>query len=163
MASIRGLPTPFGPRHGGAATLRQPGDLSGRIVVGGLCVAGLAIGLLAGVNPKLAIAAALGLGFAGLVLANITVGLCFCAFISFLEVLSSSYCITKLVGFLLVVSWLAVVTTRDEAQNDFMSAHPGITYGLALFVGWSAASLLWAENIPAAIDFTFRYLQNALL
>jgi O-antigen ligase len=121
------------------------------------------IGLLAGVNPKLAIGAAIGLGFAGLVIANITVGLCFFAFISFLEVLSSSYGVTKLVGFLLVLSWLAVVTTRDDARNDFMSAHPGITYALALFVGWSAASLLWAENVPAAIDFTFRYLQNALL
>jgi O-antigen ligase len=163
MASIRGLPTLSGPGPARAATFRQPGDLSGRVVVGGLCAAGLAIGLLAGVNPKLAIGAAIGLGFAGLVLANVTVGLCFFAFISFLEVLSSSYGITKLVGFLLVLSWLAVVTTRDEAENDFISAHPGITYALALFVGWSATSLLWAENIPAAIDFTFRYLQNALL
>ena len=138
MASIRGCPDTCGSRD----------DHSGGAVLGGLLATSLAIGLLAGIDPKLAIAAALGLGFACLVLANITVGLCFFAFISFLEVLSSSYGITKLVGFLLVLSWLAVVTTRDDAQNDFMSAHPTITYVLALFVGWSALSLLWAENIP---------------
>jgi O-antigen ligase len=163
MASIRGLPTPFRSRPAGPATWRHPREPSGTVMLGGLLLTGLAIGLLAGVNPKLAIGAAIGLGFAGLVLANITVGLCFFAVISFLEVLSSSYGITKLVGFLLVLSWLAVVTTRSDAQNDFMSAHPTITYVLALFVGWSAVSILWAENIPATIDFTFRYLQNALL
>jgi hypothetical protein len=149
MASIRGLPTPFHPRPAGGAPWLRQGDRGGALVVGGLVVTGLAIGVLAGIDPRLAIAAAIGLGFAGLVLANITVGLCFFAFISFLEVLSSSYGITKLVGLLLVVSWLAVVTSRNDAQNDFFTAHPAITYVLALFIGWSAASVLWAENVPA--------------
>src|SRR2546427_8608897 len=150
MASIRGLPMPFRSRPDWPARWRQRGELSSTVVVGGLLFTGLAIGVLAGVNPKLAIAAAIGLGFAALVLANITLGLCFFAVISFLEVLSSSYGITKLVGFLLVISWLAVVTTRSDAQNDFISAHPGIPYVLALFVGWSTASVLWAANVPAA-------------
>src|SRR5205807_780977 len=163
MASLRGLPMPFQSRPAGATVWREPGDRSATVLFGALLVTGLAIGVLAGVDPKLAIAAAVGLGFAGLVLANITAGLCFFAVLSFLEVLSSSYGITKLVGFLLVLSWLAVVSTRTDAQNDFISAHPGITYVLALFVGWSTASVLWAENVPAAIDFSFRYLQNALL
>jgi putative inorganic carbon (HCO3(-)) transporter len=68
-----------------------------------------------------------------------------------------------MVGFLLVLSWLAVVTTSDDAENDFMSAHPGITYLLAVFVGWSVASSIWAESASAAVNYSFRYAQNALL
>jgi O-antigen ligase len=132
-------------------------------VTGALVVIGLAFGVLAGLDPKLAIAGAIGLGFAGLVLANITAGLCLFAVISFIEVLNSSFGITKLVGLLLALSWLAIVTTRDDAENDFIGAHPAITYVLALFVGWAAASAVWAESPPAALDFAFRYLQNGLL
>jgi O-antigen ligase len=163
MASTRGLSLPFPHRAGGPAPWRRPEQRSTTVVAGVLIVAGIAFGVLAGLSPKLAIAAAIGLGFAGLVLTNITAGLCLFAVISFLDVLNSSFGITKLVGFLLVLSWLAIVTTRDDTQNDFMSAHPGITYVLALFLTWAAASALWAESIPAALDFSFRYLQNGLL
>jgi putative inorganic carbon (hco3(-)) transporter len=161
MASSRGLSLPF--PAPGLKPGRRPGERWDAVVAGALVVMGLAFGVLAGLDPKLAIAAAIGLGFAGLVLANITVGLCLFALISFLEVLNSSFGVAKLVGFLLALSWLAVVTTRDEAENDFIGAHPGITYLLALFVGWTAASAVWAESAPAALDFAFRYLQNALL
>jgi O-antigen ligase len=162
MASSRGLSLPF-PTRGRRTVPRQPGELSTAVVAGALVILGLAFGVLAGLSPKLAIAAAIGLGFAGLVLANITAGLCLFTVISFLEVLNSSFGISKLVGLLLVLSWLAIVTTRDESENDFIGAHPSITYVLALFVGWTAASALWAESPSAALDFAFRYLQNALL
>jgi putative inorganic carbon (HCO3(-)) transporter len=161
VASIRGLPVPFQPRPAGPSW--RAGGTSAIVFPVGLSIAGLALGITAGISPKLAIGAAVGLGFAGLVIANLTVGLCFFIVLSFLEVLSSSYGITKMVGFLLVLSWLAVVTTSDKAENDFMSAHPGITYLLAIFVGWAAASAIWAESPSAAITYSFRYLQNALL
>jgi putative inorganic carbon (HCO3(-)) transporter len=163
LASIRGLPLRFQPRFAGPAAQWRSGGPSAVVVPAGLAAAGLALGVLAGVSPKLAIGAAVGLGFAGLVISNITAGLCFFIVLSFLEVLSSSYGITKMVGFLLVLSWLAVVTTSDDAENDFVSAHPGITYLLAVFVGWSVASSIWAESASAAVNYSFRYAQNALL
>jgi putative inorganic carbon (HCO3(-)) transporter len=163
LASIRGLPLRFQPRLAGPAAQWRSGGPSAVVVPAGLAAAALALGVLAGISPKLAIGAAVGLGFAGLVISNITAGLCFFIVLSFLEVLSSSYGITKMVGFLLVLSWLAVVTTSDDAENDFMSAHPGITYLLAVFVGWSVASSIWAESASAAVNYSFRYAQNALL
>jgi O-antigen ligase len=163
VASIRGLPVPFQPRPAGPPASWRAGGTSAIVLPVGLAITGLALGITAGISPKLAIGAAVGLGFAGLVIANITAGLCFFIAFSFLEVLSSSYGITKMVGFLLVLSWLAVVTTSDKAENDFISAHPGITYLLAIFVGWSLASAIWAESPSAAITYSFRYLQNALL
>src|SRR5262249_45368990 len=132
----------------------------------GLAVVSLGVGVLAGIDPKLAIAAALGLGFAGLVIANITVGLCLFVVLSFLEVLGrvgGSIGATKAFGLLLVVSWLAAVSTRNEAENDFVSVHPTMTYLLAIFLAWSTFSVIWAESNSAVLHASSRYLQNLLL
>src|SRR5919109_1469090 len=129
--------------------LRGLADDAPALIVAGLVVTALAVGVLAGINPKLAIAAALALGFAGAVIANVTVGLCLFAVISFLDVLSrigsSTFGFTKIVGLLLVVSWLATISTRKDGGRDFLSAHPLMTYVLALFVAWSTLSFVWAE------------------
>src|SRR5919108_5215603 len=91
-----------------------------------LAACGILVGLTAGLDPRLAVAAALGLAFAALVLADITVGLCLFTFIAFLDVLrpagDAAFGFTKMAGLLLVLSWLATVATRDEAHNDFISS-----------------------------------------
>jgi putative inorganic carbon (HCO3(-)) transporter len=137
------------------------------VMPAGLAACGIAVGLMAGLDPKLAIAGALGLAFAALVLADITLGLCLFAFIAFLDALrptgDPAFGFTKAAGLLLVLSWLATVATRDEAKNDFVSSHPAITYLLASFVGWAALSLLWAENLAEGQTEIFRYLQNLFL
>jgi O-antigen ligase len=166
MASLRGL-SPFQPRLAGVApgTWRAT-PASALAIPIGLSVVGLAVGVLAGIDPKLAIAAAIGLSFAVLVVANITVGLCLFVVISFLEVLGNvggSIGVTKAFGLLLVASWLAAVSTQNEAENDFVAAHPTMTYLLALFVAWSALSVLWAESASAALNASFRYFQELLL
>ena len=89
-----------------------------------------------------------GIGFAALVIADVTVGLCLFVVVSFLEVLSQigSFGITKVIGFLLALSWLAYVSTRSSAgEQDFVTSHPTISYLLAIFVAWSGVSLIWAE------------------
>jgi putative inorganic carbon (HCO3(-)) transporter len=164
MASIRlPLPRPAGPAtpwHGHMPT-------SAYVIPVGLALLSLAVGLLAGFDPRLAIGAALGLGFAGLVIANITVGLCLFAVVSFLEVLSSiggSIGVTKVFGLLLVISWLAAASTRDEGGgNNFIAVHPSMTYVLAIFVAWSTLSVVWGESSSVALNASFRYLQNLLL
>ena len=166
MASLRGL-SPFQPRPAGVAPAPWRGAPASAIAIPlGLAAVGVAVGVLAGIDPKLAIAAAVALGFAGLVIANITAGLCLFVGISFLEVLGNvggSIGATKAFGLLLVVSWFAAVSTRNEAENDFVTAHPTITYLLAIFVAWSTLSMLWAEHGSAALSASFRYFQDLLL
>ena len=163
MASAR-LPVP---RPVGLPASWRTRPASAYVIPAGLAVLGLAFGMLAANSPRLAIAAALGLGFAGLVVANITVGLCLFAVVSFLEVLGSvggSIGVTKVFGLLLVVSWLAAASTREDAEGgNFLAAHPSMTYVLAIFVAWSTVSMLWAESSSVVISSTFRYLQNLLL
>jgi O-antigen ligase len=162
MASTR-LPLP---RFPGSSARWRRDDPASTIIPLGLGLLGLAFGLLAGQDPKLAIAAAVGLGFAGLVLANITVGLCLFVVVSFLEVLGSvggSIGVTKAFGLLLVASWLAAVSTRGGSERDFITAHPTMTYVLAIFVAWSTLSVVWAESAPVAMNASFRYVQNLLL
>ena len=164
MASAR-LPVP---RLGGAPRAwRHNRPASAYLIPAGLAFLGLAFGVLAGDSPRLAIAAALGLGFAGLVVANITVGLCLFAVVSFLEVLGSvggSIGVTKAFGLLLVVSWFAAASSRDDAEGaNFITAHPSMTYVLAIFVAWSTVSMLWAESTSVVLNSSFRYLQNGLL
>ncbi len=132
----------------------------------GLGVVSLGVGVLAGIDPKLAIVAAVGLGFAALVLADITVGVCLFTVVSFLEVLGSvggSIGITKVFGLLLVGSWFAAASTRDDAEHNFITAHPSMTYVLAIFVAWSTLSVVWAESSSVAINSSFRYFQELLL
>jgi O-antigen ligase len=166
VASLRGL-VPFQPRAAGAGLPWGPGaPMSATVIPIGLAIVGLGVGILAGINPKLAIAASVGLGFAVLVIANITVGLCLFAVVSFLDVLGSvggSIGVTKLFGLLLVASWLATVSTREEGEQDFITAHPTMAYVLAMFVAWSTLSIVWSESSGAALTSSFRYLQNLLL
>ena len=134
-----------------------------------LALAGLAValGLGAGVDPRIAVAAAIGLGFVVLVMADLTIGLCLFAVISFLDVLphlgGSLVSFSKLVGFLLAVSWLAKVSTSGDSRNDFLAAHPTFSYVLALFVGWAALSLTWAESPSVGGTPLMRYALNLIL
>src|SRR5437763_12995830 len=117
-----------------------------------LAVAAVAVvlGIGAGVDPRIAVAAAIGLAFVALVMADLTVGLCLFAVVAFLDLLphlgGSLVSFTKIVGFLLAISWLAKVSTQQGSRNDFVGAHPTFAYVLALFLGWSALSLTWAES-----------------
>jgi O-antigen ligase len=162
MASAR-LPLPDGLSP---ASWRGNRPASAFLIPIGLGLVSLMVGVLAGIDPKLAIAAAVGLGFAALVLANITVGVCLFTVVSFLEVLGSvggSIGITKVFGLLLVGSWFAAASTRDDAEQNFITAHPTITYLLAMFVAWSTLSVVWAEIGSVALNSSFRYFQELLL
>ena len=139
-------------------------DLARVWQIGAAAIA-LMIGLLAGVDPKLAVAAALGLGFVLLVLVDITAGLVLFVLVSFIDVASvggAAVSFSKLVGLLLAVSWLAVTATRDD-RADFFRAHPAITLVAALFIGWSTLSVVWAEDAARVVSSTQRYALNLCL
>jgi O-antigen ligase len=123
------------------------------------------VGLLAGVNPKFAIAASIGAGFVLLVFTDLTAGLTVFGFFSFLEVLSlgSTVSVGKLLGALLALGWFAYLVTREEARADFFGTYPGISLVLGLFLGWCLLSVLWASDTAAVIGAFGRYLPNVVL
>ena len=132
-----------------------------------LAALALGLGVLAGVDPRLAIAAAIGLAFVVLVLGDLTFGLCLFAVVSFLDLLptlgGSLLSFSKVVGLLIAVSWLAKVSTSDDTRNDFLAAHPVFSYVLGLFLCWTALSLTWAEDAASGRTSLMRFALNLIL
>src|ERR671938_1298195 len=97
-------------------------DLRERLQQLGVAALAVLLGIGAGVDPRIAVAAAIGLAFVVLVMGDLTIGLCLFAVVAFLDVLphlgGSALSFTKIVGFLLAVSWLAKgAASRDERQD----------------------------------------------
>ena len=143
-------------------------ELRERLLQLALAAVAVLLGVLAGVDPRIAVAAAIGLGFVVLVMADLTIGLCLFAVIAFLDVLpalgGSLVSFSKVVGFLLAISWLAKVSsTEEDARNDFLAAHASFTYVLALFVGWVALSITWGEATSEGWTPLMRYALNLIL
>jgi hypothetical protein len=125
------------------------------------------VGLLAGIDPRLAIGAAVSLAFLLLVLADLYVGLLLFTVLSFAaqvpNVAGPAVSVVKVMGLLLAISWLATLVTRREAASDFMSAHPGLTYLVVLFLSWAALSQIWAEAPGEALTEFSRLALDAIL
>ncbi len=142
--------------------------ISSRLLVGGaLAVPAAMVGLLAGREPELAVAAVLGLAFVTLVFVSFPVGLCLFTLVTFLEALPASggVSFSKVAGGLLVLSWLAsaVAHRANPARRDLLGLHPGFASLLAAFVGWAAISMLWAESTDAATTDVLRFALNIAL
>jgi O-antigen ligase len=122
------------------------------------------VGLVAGVEPKFAIVAAVGLCFALLIFTNFAAGLAVFGFLSFLELLhlGSVVSVGKLGGGLVVLAWIATVATRDK-ESEFIDVHPGMTMVIGAFLGWVAISATWAESSSEVFTALTRYVPNALL
>jgi O-antigen ligase len=118
------------------------------------------VGLLAGVEPKLAIAVSIAFGFVLLVFVDLSTGLALFTVLSFLENLPL---IGKATGILLALSWLAVVMTRPDARSDFFAVHPGMSAVIGGFLGWTLLSAVWAESPGSALASFSRYLPIAML
>ena len=132
----------------------------------GLVTVSIVVGLLAGLDPRLAVAASLGMAFVLAVMANITLGLCIfilIAFTGFLPALDGTVGLVKVAGLLLVLSWLAIIATREESRINFFAAQPTLAYLLLVFLGWIGISLLWAESADAGLGSFYRYTLSLLL
>ena len=141
-------------------------DARTRLFQVGLGCVALFVGLLAGIDPKLALVASFGLVFV-LVLANdLAAGLAVFALVSFLDVLpfgGASVSFAKAVGLLLALAWMATLATRADVENDFASARPFVTYLLIVFLAWVALSSVWAEDPGNAFESVYRYALNLML
>jgi O-antigen ligase len=140
--------------------------LPNRILAAGLLTMALLVGVLAGYSPPLAVGLVLGLVFVTVTLANLTAGVCIFAVLSFLDTVlpvQSGLSAPKLLGLMLMLSWLAMVTAGEREHRERIFSHPAFLFVLVLFLGWSLISATWAEYPSAAIAAFTRYLPNALL
>jgi O-antigen ligase len=125
------------------------------------------VGLLAGIDPKLALLAAFGLAFLFLTLFDLTAGLCLLAVLSFVDTAlpyetGGVFSFPKLVGVLLVLSWLARLATQPEERAKVFP-HTGILYVILLFAAWAAMSVSWAADSGGVLDVILRVIPNAML
>lgn len=136
----------------------EPGRWPQAILLAGFAAL---IGLLAGVNPTLAIGTALGIGFLLLTLADLTAGLTIFTAASFLELtsVSSGVGLAKVIGLALALSWIATVTAGGARDRLVWTTHPGLVALVVAFVSWSILSLVWAESRVKGLE----QLQTAIL
>jgi len=125
-------------------------------------------GLLAGPHPQLAILVALGAAFLLVMLADLTVGLCFFVLASFLDVIpqvGGGVTIVKALGLLLVVTWLAAAANPGAAETvtGFVVRYRFFLVALLAFLGWALLSMLWAEEPMASASIVVRLALNFTL
>jgi O-antigen ligase len=132
----------------------------------GIAALALVTGLLAGIDPKLGVIAALGLAYVLLVMSDLAVGLTLFTLVSFLEVLPSGGApasFGKIAGLLLAISWLATVTSQAHEEEKPFEGHQIVSYLLVLLIGWAALSALWAEDAGATATAIYRLALNFAL
>jgi O-antigen ligase len=126
-----------------------------------------AVGALAGVDPKLGVAAAMGVAFVTIVMADLSVGLCLYALFAFLNIVpdvgGSFLSFDKVAGGLLAVSWMATVASRKDIRRAFISSHPQFFAILTFFLVWVVLSLTWAEQPSHGLEVASRYVLSAFL
>jgi O-antigen ligase len=122
------------------------------------------LGVIAALQPIIAVAAGAAVVLAYVVFNDLAVGFAVLAFLSFLDTLSSSSLSpAKGVGLLLVVAWLGHFSASGRGQRDFFAEHSHLTWVLIAFFGWGGVSLLWATQLGPGIASLSRYAPNMLL
>lgn len=139
-------------------------DLSRWIVGPAVGVLAALVGLMAGIDPKLAIAASFSAAFVILVIADLAWGLALFTFVAFLEIVpfgGPALSFSKLLGGLLLVSWLAVMTAQ-RVKVDLAVVRPACVI-LACLLGWIALSSTWAEDPALSRALLGRIALNAMM
>ncbi len=136
-----------------------------RLLAPAACATAAALGVVAAVQPLIALGLALGLIFAYFVFADLAVGFAVLAFLSFLDTLptSGALSLAKAAGLLLAVAWLAKFTAGGTDRRDFFADYPHLTWALIAFFGWGVLSLLWAPQTGTGLTALSRYAPNILL
>jgi hypothetical protein len=145
-----------------AVRLRTPTNYATAALLGLCCV----VGLVAGVEPKLALVAAFAFAFALLIFVDFTAGVAVFAGTSFLEVLNlgSSATVGKLGGGLVIFAWIALLSTGGkEKLSNFFEDHPTISFVLGAYLAWILLGLTWAESQSDVMTAISRYIPNVAL
>jgi O-antigen ligase len=143
-------------------------ELPNRLLLAALLTSAILVGLMAGYSPPLAIGFTLAVVFGVVALANLTAGVCVFAVLTFLDTIlpadsQGTLSAPKLMGLVLMLSWLALITAGDREHRERIFNPPAFLFVLILFVGWATISASWAEDSGAALLSVSRYLPNAML
>lgn len=143
-------------------------ELPTRLLTASLLASAFFVGVLAGFSPPVAIGLTLAVVFLAVTMANLTVGICLFALLTFLDTIlpteaQGTLSVPKLLGLVLMLSWLALVTSGERVHRERFFSHPAFIFVLILFVSWAGLSASWAEEPSAALEATTRYLPNAML
>lgn len=130
-------------------------------------VAALAVllGFTAGVAPQLAIGASFAVAFVILVVTDLVWGLAVFTFFAFLEIVpfgGPALSVTKLLGGLLLISWLMSITSGRRAWVAWPLIRRAAVLLTAL-VGWTLLSATWAEQPGTALSSVSRLALNAIM
>jgi O-antigen ligase len=138
-------------------TARFPVVRSGPFLI--LGVAGC-LGLLAGVDPTLALVGACGVAFIAVLLASFQVATGIFIVVTFINLPDNA---AKAIGVLLAIALLARIAMGRERRLGFHSDHAVATALLIVFLAWNLAGVLWAKS-PSAVTATVpRYALSVLL
>jgi hypothetical protein len=147
-----------------AAAARPPITWLAALLAVGLFVV---VGFIAGAEPKFGIAAALAIVYALVVFTNLSAALTVLVVVVFAEstpLAGPALSATKIAGLLLALGWLArVATDAADRRVVLFSAHPALSYLLALFIAWIGLSIIWAQDVALALDRSMVFLLVAIL
>jgi O-antigen ligase len=123
------------------------------------------LGIVAVIQPLVAIGIAVAIVFVYIVFSNLAVGFAALAFLSFLDTLptSSGLSIAKAAGLLLAVAWIARISLSGRGERDFFAEFPHLTWVLIVFLAWAAMTLLWARSLGTGVSALGRYAPDILL
>jgi O-antigen ligase len=143
------------------ARVSIPAPRSETWLLGGFGLLAALTGVLAGIDARLAIAAALGIAFALIALSDLPIGLALFTFLGFVVVLPNfagqTLSIIKLAALPLLISWLALVSREHSASRSFIAVHPALSLVMLLFLTWTSLSYVWAEDGTQVLNAAFRY------
>ena len=127
-----------------------------------LLVLGLAgcLGLLAGVNPTLALVGACAVAFVAVLFVSFSVATGIFIVVTFIALPDNA---AKAIGVLLAIALMAKIAAGRERRQGFQSVHPIATASLVIFLGWSLLGALWAKSPSAVLATVPRYALSVLL
>jgi O-antigen ligase len=123
------------------------------------------LGLLAVIEPLLALAGVVAIILAYVVFSDLAMGFAVLAFLSFLDTLPASSALSpsKALGLLVAVAWLARFTASGGEERDFFAGNARLAWILIAFFVWATITVLWSSDLGVAISSLTRYAPNLLL
>lgn len=124
------------------------------------------LGVVAVIDPTLALFAVSGVVFVAIAMLNLTAGVVLFTFlVGVIEVIPGlgEVSAAKLAAGVLVVAWAGSMVTGATQRRQLIGAAPALAVAAMLLIAWAAASMLWAEDSGRAQSDTIRLALNMLL
>lgn len=132
----------------------------------GTAVAGLVVGMAASTGPTLALVGTAMLVLACLAFSSLMVGVVLMTLLTFFEAmgaLGGGVTAVKLVGAIVILSWLALVLSHRGRAQLLLEDEPFLGFVVLGLLVWASASTLWAPDPAAAAGYLTRLIPIAAL